>query len=76
MNLKFMQKILDVLNEEKEGLVIKDIMRKSKLSRGSIKTHLDILIYTSQVREKRYCQNLGVFFANRKKVLREVKNEK
>lgn len=68
MNFRFMQVILDQLNRNKRGMTIKNIMDSTKLARGTIKSLLDILVYTSQVDEIKYNQNVKVYFANVKKV--------
>jgi len=68
MNFKFMQSILDALNKSKHGMTIQNLMNETKLARGTIKLHLDILEYTSQVEEIRYLQNVKVYFALVKKV--------
>ena len=73
MNLEIMQKIVDCLNKNIHGLTIINLMEKIKISRGSIKTHLDILVYTDQVKEIKYAQNVKVFFGNVKKVRMKVK---
>ena len=44
MNFKFMQKIVDKLNEHPRGMTICNLMDETKLARGTIKPLLDILI--------------------------------
>ncbi len=68
MNFKFMQKIVDKLNEHPRGMTICNLMDETKLARGTIKPLLDILIYTSQVDEVKYAQNVKVYYATVKRV--------
>lgn len=72
MNFKFMQKIVDELNKSKRGLTIQNLMDNTKLARGTIKPLLDILVYTSQVDEVKYNQNVKVYFANEKKIKKRI----
>ncbi len=76
MNFKFMQNIVDELNKSPRGLTISNLMEKTKLARGTVKPLLDILIYTSQVDEVKYAQNVKVYFAVVKKIKRRIENVK
>lgn len=71
-----MQKIVNELNKSKRGLTIKNLMDNTKLARGTIKPLLDILVYTSQVDEIKYAQNVKVYFATVKKVIKHGKKIK
>ena len=72
MNFKFMQKVVDELNKSPRGLTIQNLMDNTKLARGTIKPLLDILVYTSQVDEVKYNQNVKVYFANVKKIKKRI----
>ena len=71
-----MQNIVDELNKSPRGLTISNLMEKTKLARGTVKPLLDILIYTSQVDEVKYAQNVKVYFAVVKKIKRRIENVK
>lgn len=71
MNFEFMQEIIDSLNKNPKGMTIQNLMNSTKLARGTIKNHLDILTYTSQIEEIKYNQNTKVYFAKVKKVFRK-----
>ena len=68
MNFKFMQLIVRQLNKHKRGMTIRNLMTETKLARGTIKPLLDILVYTKQVEELIYAQNIKIYFANVKKI--------
>ncbi len=75
MNLKFMQNIVDRLNNSPRGMTIMNLMDATKLARGTIKPLLDILVYTSQVDVIEYHQNVKVYFANIKKIRKKVSHK-
>lgn len=76
MNFEFMKKIVDNLNKNPRGLTIKNLVDNTKLSRGTIRPLLDILVYTSQVNEIKYAQNVKVYHANVKRLTRKVEVRK
>lgn len=46
------------------GLTIQQIMEKTELARGTVKTYLDELIRMGRVHMEKYAQNTKVFFLN------------
>jgi len=60
------QQIESTLAKNRNGLTIQQIIDKTGLARGTIKTYLDELIRMSRVHEEEYSQNTKVFFLNGK----------
>jgi hypothetical protein len=58
------QKIEKTLAVNRNGLTIHQIMEKTGLARGTVKTYLDELISMSRVHEEEYGQNTKVYFLN------------
>lgn len=60
------QHIESTLAKNRNGLTIQQIMEKTGLARGTVKTYLDELIRMSRVHEEEYSQNTKVYFLNGK----------
>jgi DNA-binding transcriptional regulator GbsR (MarR family) len=57
-------KIQKALALNKSGLTIQQLMEKTDLARGTVKTYLDELKRIGRVHEEEYGQNTKVFFLN------------
>lgn len=60
----FIQLIEKAFLDNKEGLTIQQIMDKTGLARGTVKTYLDELSRLGRVHEVEYGQNTKVYFLN------------
>jgi len=59
-----LNKIEKALFSTNKGSTIQQIMQKTKLARGTVKSHLDELVKFGRVHEEEYGQNTKVYFLN------------
>lgn len=67
-SLKKLQTLLDVLNKNQRGLTIQNMMNITEYARNTVKTYLNLLVWSNQVEERIYGHNVKVYFAEVKKL--------